>query len=87
VYINLGNCLQYERKIEEAIEVYLNVLELDPRYVLAHRNLALLYEEMSRVDDSRKHAELAIQYDEGDVESHIVISRQDCRAKRPDLAR
>lgn len=86
-YINLGNCLQYEGKVEEAIEVNLNVLKLDPQYVLAHRNLALMYEGMYRIDDSRKHAELATQFNEEDVESHIVISRLDSRANRPELAR
>ncbi len=87
LYINYGNCLQRERKTGEAIEAFLNALKLDLWLALAHRNLALLYEGMQRVDDARKHAELAVQCNEDGVESHIVISTLDIRGNRPDLAK
>ena len=87
LYINYGNCLQRERKTGEAIEAFLNALKLDPRLALAHRNLALLYEGMQKVNDARKHAELAVQCNEDDVESHIVISKLDIRGNRSDLAK
>ena len=47
----------YEKKgwYVQAENAYKEALDLDPRYLAAHTNLALLYERLERRDESLKH--------------------------------
>ena len=53
VFTNLASCLVAERRVDEALAAYQRALALEPRYVAAHHNLALL--ALHRGDRDRAH--------------------------------
>ena len=80
-YLNLGNCLKNERRVEEAIEIYRQALDIESTNYRVCRNLGQLYEQLSRLKDARKYAELAIEYAPKDVESQYLVAQLDLRDK------
>lgn len=64
----LGNCLYDKRRYEEAIAAWERCRELDDRYPLARRNLALAYfNKRGKKEDARKELEAAFALDPSDA--------------------
>lgn len=62
LYVAIGDVLLRQEKDEEAVQAYRHALELDPRYIPAHNNLAVL--SFMRGDDTVawRHVELCRKY-------------------------
>ena len=58
-YVNLGVVLYGKSRIEEALENYLEALKINPRYALAHYNLAYLFDDLHirYAGEARNHYE------------------------------
>ena len=64
----LGNCLYDKRRYEEAIAAWERCRELDERYPMARRNLALAYfNKRGKKEDARRELEAAFALDPGDA--------------------
>ncbi len=87
IYLNLGNCLKYERQIEEAIDIYKQLLKLDPSNHLACRCIGQLYEQSHRLEDARQYVERALNSAPKDIESLFLLATLDLREKKTEQAR
>jgi len=58
-YMNKGVVYQRQENYEAALSEYQKALELGPRLWITHLNISKLYQIMGRMDDCRKHFQLA----------------------------
>jgi tetratricopeptide (TPR) repeat protein len=49
-------------RVEEAIEENLTVLQVFPNDLISNRNLALLYQQLGRIDEAINHAQIALEF-------------------------
>lgn len=73
-----GNLLYGELAIKmqrphDAIIIYRKLLSAAPQHPIAHDRLAYLYNFTGDLVNAKRHAEVAIQYDEGAVESRLAL--------------
>ncbi len=79
VYLELGDCLAEMRCVNDSIEAYKCALEINPKLFAASRNLALLYEQLNRLEEARRFANSALKYDPGDIQSRYLLAKLDGR--------
>jgi tetratricopeptide (TPR) repeat protein len=60
LYYNLGICLQFQKRYDEAIDAYQTALKLQPGMLVAHQNLALAYIDSSRSPEAGKHLQFLL---------------------------
>jgi tetratricopeptide (TPR) repeat protein len=72
---NLGNELLGQGRREEAVEQYLEVVRLDPRYLEAQYNLGIALMNLGRVDEASVHfgEALAIKPDYADAHNNLGL--------------
>lgn len=59
----IGNVQSARGGVREAEAAFLKAIELDPQDPVSHANLAIFYLDHSRVEEARKHIELALAAD------------------------
>ena len=59
--LNLGQCLANDNRWTEAARQFEAALGLQPNYVAAHYNLALVYTQMGRLNDASTHFAFALR--------------------------
>jgi CRISPR-associated protein Csy1 len=70
---NLGIALQALDRIDEALRAFNYTLTLDPRYALAHFNLARIHNQRGDGKRALEHAQAAVQSDPGHVDAWLLI--------------
>jgi len=83
---NLANCYLYLDRLDEAVETYQRVLEINPDYIWAPHGLAEAYEKMGEPEQAKLYFEQAIEgYDrwlaESGPEAAYLGARAVCAAK------
>ncbi|MCA9217382.1 MAG: tetratricopeptide repeat protein [Planctomycetales bacterium] len=69
----LANWLEQNNRLDDAIEHFGDLAELDSLWALPHRHLAKLYLRKKNVQHARKHAQLCVQLDPNDGSIHNTI--------------
>jgi len=59
--VHLGIYYFYARQWDRAIKQYLNAIELDPNYYIAHSNLGNLYIQIGKLEDAVQACETSMQ--------------------------
>jgi len=79
-HLNLGLALADRDKIDEAIDHYLNSLQLDPNYTEAHNNLGVARSKQGHTEEAIKHYHKALQIDPDYAKAHnnlgVALSKQ-----------
>jgi tetratricopeptide (TPR) repeat protein len=57
-YFQLGKCYAAQGKLQDALELLLKAVELDPNEKMAHYQLAQIYTRLNRPDKVRYHMEI-----------------------------
>jgi len=70
-WYNLGNCLRYEERFEEAAEAYEHALIIDPMSAWSHENLGVLYDNLGQIDQAADHFEKGFQINPDDVKKWL----------------
>jgi len=60
-YESLGVILGRHRRFEEAIDLMIRLLGVDPASVMAHTNLSLYYNQLGRIEDAEREAAEAMR--------------------------
>ena len=63
-----ARALVEQRKIQEAIELYLGILTVNPSNLKARNNLGVLFDELKQFDAARDHLEAAARLEPANVE-------------------
>jgi superkiller protein 3 len=63
IYVNLGSAFYDKEDVENALMIYRNALDLDPKNAQIHCNLGFLLWNRGEIDRAIKEYELAIEYD------------------------
>lgn len=71
---NEGEKLKDDGKFEEAIEKYLQVIEMDPQDALPHFALAVAYGKIGDHEKAVQHGEKAVELDPSDPFSYTALS-------------
>ncbi len=71
---NLGIAMLALERIDEAVRAFNHTLTLDPRYPLAHYNLARIHKLRGQLDRALEHARAAVQADTRMVEAWILVA-------------
>ena len=66
----LGVALAKQKKFDEAAAHYQAALKLEPKFAVAHNNLARLLHTQGRLDDAIEHYQAALKYDPTLAEAH-----------------
>jgi serine/threonine-protein kinase len=64
--INLGQALEHNRQVDEAIACYQKAIALDPKYAAAHYNLSAALHRKGQLDEAIACNQKAIELDPGD---------------------
>lgn len=85
---NVGIALQSLERIDEAMRAFAHTLALDPKYPLAHFNLARLYKLRGDEKRALEHAQAAVRGDERMVEGWLLVGdiHRRSREMQPALA-
>ncbi|HYC34810.1 MAG TPA: tetratricopeptide repeat protein [Usitatibacter sp.] len=83
---NLGIALQALERLDEAVRAFTHTLSLDPRYALAHFNLARLYNLRADAKRALEHAQAAVRHDEGLVEGWLLLGDIHRRSRESEAA-
>ena len=79
-HYNLGNALERQGSLKEAISHYSEALKVEPKYAMAHSNLGLVLMQQGRLDDANRHFFEALQVRPEDEKTHnnlgISLMRQ-----------
>lgn len=63
IYVYLGNSYVYAREYEPGVEAYKAALQLDPKYRMAHYQLAVAYDYLRRYEDAAAEYKETIKLD------------------------
>lgn len=69
-HIEFGNSLDYEGRLDEAIEQYRNAVRLEPLSVASHHKLGVALFKKGRVDDAIEQYSIALQLKPDDSQTH-----------------
>ena len=72
-HLNLGQSLQSEGSVAEAIEQYQLALAIDPQYALAHYNLGVAWHDRGRLDLAIPRFQSAVGFDPTDVKAWLRL--------------
>jgi tetratricopeptide (TPR) repeat protein len=75
---NLGNALEKQGRVEEAIKHYMEALRVKPDYAKAHNNLGIALQGQDRVEEAIKHhmEALRVKPDYADAHNNLGIALQ-----------
>lgn len=74
IYVDLGNSYIYAREYEPAAEAYRQAVQLNPKSVSAHYQLAIAYDYLRRYEDAAAEYKEAIKLNPKDVDSHYSLA-------------
>jgi len=69
-YVNLGNALADQGRVDDAVESLQQALQLLPTYGLAHYNLGNLLASQGKLDEAKHHFQEALRIDPAYAEAH-----------------
>lgn len=81
---NLGAAQQSMGKLDDAIRTFGHILTIDPRFALAHFNLARLYAMRNDIPLGLRHAQEASRLDSSHVDTWLLIG--DLQRRNRDMA-
>ncbi len=75
-HYNLGNALERQGSLKEAISHYSEALKVKPKYAMAHSNLGLVLVQQGRLDDAIRHflEALRIRPEDEKIHNNLGIS-------------
>ncbi|MFM7389514.1 MAG: tetratricopeptide repeat protein [Vampirovibrionales bacterium] len=72
---DMGSCLSLLGKSLEALDMWLQVIEADPSFVLAYMNIAHAYEELGQEEDAEKYLRKVLTLAPGDSRVYYPLAR------------
>ncbi len=88
-HIARGAVAAGNQESDEAVREFEAALAINPRLVVAHSNLILLYGEIGRIEDARRHYEAALESNPGWAQAHYnwgALLAQQGRLEEADSA-
>lgn len=68
-YLNLGNALKDQKRLDEAITCYRTALQIDPGYAKAYNNLGVALKDQEKLDQAISSLQKALQIEPNYVEA------------------
>ena len=73
-YNNLGNVLQTQNKLDEAIAAYQRSIEIKPNNARVHNSLGNALRSQNRLDEALASFQFAIKFDDKNFEAHYNVA-------------